>query len=104
MFMTNNVLQVSLNYGTAGQNYQFDNLALWGNHSPDGSVFMNILYFFEEFQQHSLWLTRAYDPRCWMLDISRADRIPQYLPMHHVASNQTSWSRYAPLIRLEKKT
>ena len=52
-----------------------------------------------EFQKHSMYLTRAYDPRCWLLDVSRADYQCMYLPFHHVATSIISCSMYMPHIK-----
>jgi hypothetical protein len=71
LFMTSVVLQVSLHYGSLDSNYDLSNIALWEEHRPPQLCFMRLQKVFKEFQEHKLFLSRAYDPRCWTLDITR---------------------------------
>ena len=69
--MTNAVLQVSLNYGTKDSNFELSDPKLWGKHRPTQLCFMSIMGSFLEFQTLQMYLTRAYRPNCWILDVTR---------------------------------
>ena len=99
LFKTHAVLNLSLKYGSRNKNFDLAELNLWGKHRPDRLSLLSIYKSFIEFQKHSMYLTRAYDPRCSLIDVSRADHQCMYLPFHHVATNIISCSMYMPHIR-----